>query len=141
MPNAKRGLKESDLSFIGNLEARDILSGAADVVVSDGFSGNIALKSCEGTALAIFAILKDGIMAGGLRAKLGYLLLKPVFKKVKHSLDYNDNGGAVLLGLEKIVVKSHGSSKAKAIKNSILQAKNMIDRDVVEKIREDLGVN
>lgn len=133
-------LKDSDQSFIGNLEARDILSGVADVVVSDGFSGNIALKSCEGTALAIFSILKDGIMAGGLRAKLGYLLLKPVFKKLKHSLDYNDNGGAVLLGLEKIVVKSHGSSKSKAIKNSILQAKNMIERDVVGKIREDLGV-
>lgn len=132
-------LEESKVEFVGNIEARDILSGTVDVVVSDGFSGNIALKSCEGTALAMFSIIKDSIMAGGLRAKLGYLLLKPVFKNVKHRLDYNDNGGAVLLGLEKVVVKSHGSSKAKAIKNSILQAKNMIDRDIVGKIREELG--
>ncbi|MBR1746649.1 MAG: phosphate acyltransferase PlsX [Clostridia bacterium] len=132
-------LEESELNFIGNIEARDILSGAVDVVVSDGFSGNVALKSCEGTAVAMFKIIKDAILAGGLRAKLGYLLLKPVFKGVKHRLDYNDNGGAILLGLEKIVVKSHGSSKAKSIKNSILQAKNLIEKDVVGKIKEELG--
>ena len=132
-------LKDSRVDFIGNIEARDILSGVADVVVSDGFSGNVALKSCEGTALAMFSLIKDGIMAGGLRAKIGYLLLKPVFKNVKHKLDYNDNGGAVLLGLEKIVIKSHGSSKAKAIKNSILQAKTMVEKDVVGKIKEELG--
>lgn len=132
-------IKESGVNFIGNMEAREILSGEADVVVADGFSGNIALKACEGTALSMFSLIKDGIYAGGLRAKLGYLLLKPVFKGVKKKMDYNDNGGAVLLGLEKIVVKSHGSSKAKAIRNSILQAKNMIESGVVDKIREELN--
>lgn len=125
--------------FAGNMEAREILSGDYDVVVCDGYSGNIALKGCEGTALSMFSIIKKGIYAGGLRAKLGYLLLKPVFKEVKHKMDYNDNGGAVLLGLEKVVVKSHGSSKAKAICNSVLQAKQLIESDVVGKIREEMN--
>ena len=133
-------LKESGINFVGNMEAREILSGDYDVVVSDGFSGNIALKASEGTALGMFGLIKDGIMKGGLRAKLGYLLLKPVFKGVKKKMDYNDNGGAVLLGLQKIVVKSHGSSKAKAICNSILQAKNMVDSEIIEKIGEELSV-
>lgn len=132
-------LKEADINFAGNMEAREILSGDYDVVVSDGFSGNIALKASEGTALGMFGLIKDGIMKGGLRAKLGYLLLKPVFKGVKKKMDYNDNGGAVLLGLQKIVVKSHGSSKAKAICNSILQAKNMVDSGIIEKIGEELS--
>lgn len=132
-------LKEAGISFVGNMEAREILSGDYDVVVSDGFSGNIALKASEGTALSMFGLIKDGIMKGGLRAKLGYLLLKPVFKGVKKKMDYNDNGGAVLLGLQKIVVKSHGSSKAKVICNSILQAKNMVDSGIIEKIGEELS--
>lgn len=132
-------LKEAGINFVGNMEAREILSGDYDVVVSDGFSGNIALKASEGTALGMFGLIKDGIMKGGLRAKLGYLLLKPVFKGVKKKMDYNDNGGAVLLGLQKIVVKSHGSSKAKAICNSILQAKNMVDSGIIEKIGEELS--
>lgn len=130
-------LKEKEqLNFVGNLEARDILYGEYDVVVSDGFSGNIALKSCEGTALGIFELIKNGIMQGGIKAKIGYLLLKPVFKNIKKKMDYNDNGGAVLLGLKKIVIKSHGSSKAKSICASILQAKQMVDSKVVEKIEE-----
>mgnify|MGYP002517717001 FL=1 len=133
-------LKEAGINFVGNMEAREILSGDYDVVVSDGFSGNIALKASEGTALGMFGLIKDGIMKGGLRAKLGYLLLKPVFKGVKKKMDYNDNGGAVLLGLQKIVVKSHGSSKAKAICNSVLQAKNMVDSGIIEKIGEELSV-
>lgn len=127
------------IDFIGNIEGRDVLSGEVDVVVCDGYSGNICLKSCEGTALTMFELIKKGIYAGGLRAKLGYLLLKPVFKGVKHKMDYNDNGGAVLLGLEKIVVKSHGSSKAKAIKNSVLQVKSLYDSKVIEKIENELA--
>lgn len=132
-------LKAAPLNFVGNMEAREILSGDYDVVVSDGFSGNIALKASEGTALGMFSLIKNGIMQGGLRAKIGYLLLKPVFKNVKKKMDYNDNGGAVLLGLQKIVVKSHGSSKAKAICNSILQAKNMVECGLVERIEEELS--
>jgi glycerol-3-phosphate acyltransferase PlsX len=133
-------LKQADINFLGNLEGRDIISGDYDVVVADGFSGNIALKACEGTALGIFKLIKDGIMKGGLRAKLGYLLLKSVFKQIKTKMDYNDNGGAVLLGLKKIVIKSHGSSKAKSICASILQAKQMVDAKVVEKIEEVIEI-
>lgn len=129
-------LKELDINFVGNLEARELLSGDFDVVVADGFSGNIALKASEGTALGMFGLIKKGIMAGGLRAKLGYLLLKPVFKNIKKKMDYNEKGGAVLLGLKKIVIKSHGSSKSKSICASILQAKQMVESKVIEKIEE-----
>ena len=128
-------------SFIGNIEGRDILSGICDVVVCDGYSGNIALKSCEGTALSMFSMIKSGIMGGGMRAKIGYLLLKPVFKKIKMKMDYNKNGGAVLLGLEKIVIKSHGSSKSESIKNSILQAYDLEYKKIIDKIKYELGTN
>ena len=77
-------------------------------------------------------------MNGGLRAKLGYLLLKSVFKKIKHTMDYNDNGGAVLLGLNKIIVKGHGASKAKAVKNTVLQARDLVLRDIVTKISGEI---
>lgn len=115
-------IKGTELNFSGNIEAREILSGDIDVVVADGFSGNIALKACEGTALAFMSLLKEGIMAGGLRSKLGYLLLKPVLKNIKKTMDYNAYGGAVFAGLEKAVIKAHGSSKAKSIAAAVLQA-------------------
>lgn len=129
-------LKESKLNFAGNIEAREILSGEYDVIVSDGFSGNIALKSCEGTAVSMFSLIKEGIMQGGIRAKLGYLLLKPVFKKIKKTMDYNDNGGAVLLGLNKIIVKGHGASKEKAVCNTVLQTIDLVNSNVIESITE-----
>ena len=132
-------LKNSDLNFAGNIEAREILSGNYDVIVSDGFSGNIALKACEGTAVMMFDLIKKGIMGGGLRAKLGYLLLKPVFKDIKHKMDYNDNGGAVLLGLEKIVVKGHDASKAKAVRNAVLQARELAVGNLVENIAGEIS--
>lgn len=133
--------EESDINFVGNMEARELLSGDYDVVVSDGFSGNIALKACEGTALAFMNILKDGIMGGGLRAKLGYLLLKPVLRHVKKTMDYSGYGGAVLMGLRKIVIKSHGSSKAKSITASVKQAYSLYTSGTVDLIAEALGNN
>ncbi len=133
--------EESDINFVGNMEARELLSGDYDVVVSDGFSGNIALKACEGTALAFMSILKDGIMGGGLRAKLGYLLLKPVLRHVKKTMDYSGYGGAVLMGLRKIVIKSHGSSKAKSITASVKQAYSLYTSGTVNLIAEALGNN
>ena len=132
--------EEKGLNFLGNMEAREILSGDYDVVVADGFSGNIALKGCEGTALAFMTILKNSIMAGGLRAKIGYLLMKPVFKVVKKTLDYNDHGGAVLVGLQKIVIKSHGSSKAKSISASIMQAVTLHNRGIIDEVTKSLTV-
>ena len=127
------------INFYGNIEAREILSGDVDVVVCDGFAGNIALKACEGTALTMFSIIKKNILAGGLRAKLGYLLLKPAFKNVKKTMDYNDNGGAIMLGLNKVIIKSHGSSKSTAIKNTIIQAYDLIKLQIVERITDKIG--
>ena len=132
--------EDKTLNFLGNCEARDILSGNYDVVVSDGFNGNIALKSAEGTANAVFSLLKDGIMKGGLRAKLGYLLLKPTFKDLKHKVDYNENGGACFLGVNKVIVKAHGASKAKSIKAALLQCSGLIKSDVVGKIKESISI-
>ncbi|MGN1096226.1 MAG: phosphate acyltransferase PlsX [Christensenellales bacterium] len=129
-------LKESGLNFLGNCEARDILSGEYDVIVADGFNGNIALKSAEGTANAVFSLLKEGIKTGGLKAKIGAGLLLPTLKKIKKEMDYNENGGACFLGVNKVVVKSHGASKAKSITASILQAKSLSQYDVVGKITE-----
>ena len=127
--------EDKSLNFKGNCEARDVLSGEYDVVVSDGFNGNIALKSCEGTANAVFSLLKDGILKNGLRAKLGYLLLKPTFKELKHKVDYNENGGACFLGVNKVIVKAHGASKAKSIKAALLQCYRLVCSDVVGKIK------
>ena len=125
------------INFIGNVEARDILSGDVDVVVADGFNGNIALKSAEGTANAVFSLLKQGIYSS-TRAKLGALLLKPVFNDLKRKMDYNEHGGAAFLGLKKPVVKAHGSSKAKSICGAILQVRDMILGGVCESLAEDL---
>lgn len=126
------------INFVGNVEARDILSGEVDVVVADGFDGNVALKSAEGTANAVLTLLKQGVYAGGLRAKLGALLLKPVFKGLKRTLDYNEHGGAAFLGLKKPVVKAHGSSKAKSICGAILQVRDMICGAVSERLEKDM---
>lgn len=126
------------INFVGNCEARDILSGDFDVVVCDGFNGNIALKSCEGTAEAIITLIKQGVYSGGLSAKIGGMLLKPVLKSVKKKLDYNAVGGACFLGLNKVVVKAHGASKRGAITASILQAKSLAEKDVCENIREGI---
>lgn len=133
--------EETSLNFVGNMEAREILSGDYDVVVADGFSGNIALKGCEGTALAFMSILKDAILKGGLRAKIGYLLMKPVFKVVKKTLDYNDYGGAVLVGLQKIVIKAHGSSKAKSIAAAINQAVTLHKKGLIDELSQTLTLS
>ncbi|MDQ0222103.1 phosphate acyltransferase PlsX [Streptococcus moroccensis] len=123
--------EDSTLNFIGNIEARELLNGVADVVVTDGFTGNAVLKTVEGTALSIMGQLKSSINAGGLRAKLGALLLKPSLMTLKQTLDYSDAGGAVLFGLKAPVVKAHGSSDAKSIVSTIRQIRTMLETDVV----------
>ena len=133
-------LADSKLNFMGNMEGRDILSGDYDVVVSDGFAGNIALKTLEGTAGSIFSLLKKGIAGGGLKAKLGALLLKDVFRNLKKKLDYNEIGGAGFLGVNKVVVKAHGSSSDRAIATAISQARKMSINDVIGKIQSILSM-
>lgn len=129
-----------ELNFVGNCEARDILSGDFDVVVCDGFNGNIALKSAEGTANAVFTLMMEGVNNGGLRAKLGALMLKPVLRGLKRKMDYNSQGGACFLGVNKVVIKSHGSSKRKSICASILQADELAKNNVCEKIKDGIIV-
>ena len=131
--------QQSGYSFAGNCEARDIFTGNYDVVVADGFDGNIILKHTEGLAKALFTMIKDELMAS-LGTKIGALLAKPAFRKVKRRMDYNAVGGAPLLGVNGAVVKAHGSSGAEAIENAIRQARRMLEGDVVGKIREGLKV-
>ena len=130
-------LKNMPINFVGNMEARDILSGYYDVIVCDGFMGNVALKSLEGAVLGVMKMLFKELM-GGFRTKLGAALAKPAFKKVRNTMDYTESGGAPFLGVEKVVIKSHGSSKAKSICASIEQVYQMASANLVENIREKL---
>lgn len=124
---------DDSLNFVGNVEARELLNGVADVVVTDGFTGNAVLKSIEGTALSIMGQLKSAIQSGGLKAKIGAFFLKDSLYSLKGSLDYSSAGGAVLFGLKAPVIKAHGSSDATAIYYTIKQIKKMLDTDVVAK--------
>lgn len=128
--------KESSINFVGNVEARDLMNGVADVVVSDGFTGNAVLKTMEGTALNILGSLKSSIKSGGWKAKLGALLLKNSLYSLKDSMDYSSAGGAVLFGLKAPVVKCHGSSDAKAVFNTIKQVRVMLETNVVGQLVE-----
>ncbi len=123
------------LGFCGNIEARDIFSGRADVVVTDGFAGNVALKTMEGTADALFTMMKEAFYADS-RSKLGALLLKPALKEVKKKLDYEEIGGAPLLGINGLSIVCHGSSKAKAIRAAILKTVEWIESGLMVKLAE-----
>ena len=129
-------------NFCGNVEAREISSGDYQVVVFDGFDGNLILKYTEGISRDMMGMLKEAIMSGGILGKIGGMLLKPAFRAFKKRMDYSEYGGAPLLGVDGAVVKAHGSSNAKAICSAIRQARLMLENDVVGKIRagvEDLA--
>lgn len=130
---------DETLNFIGNVEARDLMNSVADVVVTDGFTGNAVLKSIEGTALGIMEQLKTSIKQAGLRAKLGALLLKNSLYDLKDSLDYSGAGGAVFFGLKAPVVKCHGSSDAKSVYYTIKQIRIMLETDVVGQLVEEFS--
>ena len=104
-------LKNSSLNFVGNVEARDVMQGECDVLICDGFVGNVLLKSMEGVAQAIFAQMKDAIMTGGVKAKIGALLLKSALGGLKKQMDYSEHGGSPLLGINGVCVKCHGSCR------------------------------
>ena len=125
--------------FGGNIEARDVPYGRADVVACDGFDGNIVIKLTEGLASALISIMKSEIM-GSTRTKIGGLLVKPAMSKVKGMLDSEQHGGAPLLGVNCAMVKAHGSSRATGICNAIRQAAQMVRGDMVERIRAGLDV-
>ena len=123
-------LKESGLNFIGNIEATDMVSGIVDVIVCDGFDGNIAIKAVEGMAKNFMTLIKTGVKKGGLKAKIGALLLKDTLRGVKKKMSTDEVGGAALLGIQKVVVKTHGSSTEVPFKVAILQAAKLANDDV-----------
>jgi glycerol-3-phosphate acyltransferase PlsX len=127
-------LKESGLDFMGNVESKDLLMGVADVVVCDGFVGNIILKFAEGMATAIFQKMKEALLQSTL-TKLGALAVKPGLKQLKDSFDYAEYGGAPLLGVKGVSIISHGRSDAKAYKNAIKAAANGVRQNMIGKIQ------
>ncbi|MBC8590478.1 phosphate acyltransferase PlsX [Wansuia hejianensis] len=131
-------LKESNMNFVGNIEARTLPQGEADVIVCDGFVGNIILKLTEGVAISFFSELKS-IFTSNTKSKIGALLLKPRMKTLKNKMDYREYGGAPLLGIKKPVVKAHGSSDAYAIKNAIKQLVNFIEKDIINIIENEIN--
>jgi len=128
----------SDLNFAGNAEGRDLLSGAADVVVTDGFTGNVALKVTEGTILSLLEGLREEITATP-RAKLGGLLIRPAARRLRERLDPDTYGGAYLLGLRGLAVIAHGNSSRRAITNAIRLAARGVEKDVVGTLTQNLG--
>ena len=135
--SAHKLLKDANLNFVGNVEAREIPTGDINVLVCDGFTGNVILKLYEGAVANIFDILKTGIMSS-FRTKVGGILLKPVFKKFKKDFDYKEYGGAAFLGVNGICIKAHGSSDAKAFKNAIKQATIFYENNVVDKLKVEI---
>jgi phosphate acyltransferase len=131
-------LKQLNLNFIGNVEGRDIYNGRADVIVCDGFTGNVALKTSEGLIEAVLKLLKEEL-SRNLKAKLGALLSQQSFKRLKRRLDYSEYGGAPLLGLRGASIICHGRSSSNAIKNAIRVAKEYVESQVNAKIEAELS--
>lgn len=131
-------LKQTDINFAGNCEGREIFSGKYDVIVTDGFTGNIILKEAEGLADTLFKMIKKEIYSS-FRTKIGAALAKPAFKAVKKTMDYTEYGGAPLLGINGGIIKAHGSSDAKAFVSAIRQARLYVSGRVTEKIAEGIS--
>lgn len=129
-------LEKTDLNFIGNIEPRDIPFGKADIIVCDGFLGNTILKLSEGLSMALLGIIKEEITTGYY--KFAAAALKKPFRNIKKRFDADEIGGAPFLGLQSLVVKAHGSSNAKAIKNAIKQCILFAEQDIVDKIGEKI---
>lgn len=131
-------LKEcTDINFIGSIEAREIPHGQADVIVCEAFVGNVILKLYEGVGAVLISKIKGGMMSS-LRSKIGALLVKPALKETLKSFDASEYGGAPLLGLNGLVVKTHGSSKANEVRNSIIQCVTFKEQQINDKIKENI---
>lgn len=129
-----------DINFVGSIEAREIPHGEADVIVCEAFVGNVILKLYEGLGATLISKVKQGMMTT-LRSKIGALLVKPALKKTLKSFDASEYGGAPLLGLNGLVVKTHGSSKAKEVCTSIIQCVTFKEQEINEKIRKNIGTS
>ncbi len=130
-------LKDTNINFVGNIEGRDIMQGDVDVIVADGFSGNVALKTVEGVASTLFSMIKQ-VMTKNAVTTLAAAILKPSLKILKNKMDYSAVGGAPLLGTKKPVFKAHGSSNEIAFKNAIQKAALFAENKVIEKIEGSL---
>ena len=130
-------LKEAPINFTGNVESRDLFEGLADVLVTDGFTGNMVLKTIEGTVISMFSMMKDAFTSS-TKAKIGYVLSKDGLRGIKHKMDYSEYGGAALFGLKAPVIKAHGSSNAHAIVSAIKQAHLMVEHKVCETIAQTI---
>lgn len=135
----KKAGEEGSFNFIGNVEAREVFFDTVDVVVTDGFSGNIMLKTIEGTAKFISGNLKALLMSG-VKSKVGALLVKNKLDDLKKLIDPSEVGGTPMLGIIKPVIKAHGSSDARAIKNAVSQAKNFIESGITEEIVKNIDL-
>lgn len=132
--------KEKQIKFIGNVEGKELFGGEADVVVTDGFTGNVVLKSTEAVAKLIVDILKEELMSS-FRTKMGGLLAKPAFGKLRSMLDPSEVGAAPLLGIDALVFVGHGRSDAKAIVSAIREAKQAVDNHLLEELRSAITVS
>lgn len=130
--------KPQPYHFVGNIESREVPEGVVDVLVCDGFVGNVVLKLIEGSASTLLKMIKDGLMSS-FRGKLAGLLAKPAFAGIKKKMDASEVGGAPLLGVDGAMVKAHGNSNSVAIQNAVRQARTMIQGGVVESIRAGLA--
>jgi len=126
------------LNFVGNVEGRDVFSGAVDVIVTDGFTGNVMLKLSEGLTTAMLSMIKRELTSSAV-TKAGAVLARPAFRNIKKRLDYTEYGGAPLLGVRKIVVIGHGSSNARAIRNAIRSVKEFSENRASERIEQGIA--
>lgn len=131
---------DSSLNFVGNMEGKTMITGDVDIIVADGYSGNIALKSVEGTSKSLLSLIKEELMSS-TRGKIGALILKPAFARIKKRMDASEVGGGILLGVTAPVIKAHGSSDSIALMNAIRQARETVAKDVVTKFSEALKVD
>lgn len=127
---------EESLHFIGNVEAKELLTGSLDIAVTDGFTGNAVLKTLEGTSKSVFTAIKGALTEGGLKTKLGALMIKEALADLKDNFDDTKAGGAVMLGVKGAVIKAHGSSNEEAIFNAIRQARKVTQSGVIQKTIE-----
>lgn len=136
--DAHRLLKASPVHFIGNVEGRDIYSGSADVVVCDGFTGNVVLKTSEGLVDAVEALLGDELK-GTFSSHMGYLLSRRAFRRFRRRVDYSEYGGAPLLGVARLAIVGHGRSSAKAVRNAIAVASRFATSDFLQRVEQEIA--
>ena len=132
-------IKQLPINYVGNMESRDLLSGNYDAVITDGFAGNVMLKSTEGSVAIIIKMIKNALKNGSLCAKIGGLLIKKTLKNMLKSFDYTNYGGAPLLGIKKIVIKAHGDSKAKSFLKCAEQAIKLYSSGCYEAIENEVA--